>query len=165
MQFEHFLDSELAGLAKYARAVSGDRDQAHDLLAESLIKAQKAWPKISAADSQVAYVRRIITNTLISQRRSWVARHVFTTRSGDLPDRPLVGSTSSVETRDELDQLLRTLPPRQRAAVVLRYYLDLDDESIAAELQCSVSSARSYISRGLTALRITTRNRQDERHG
>ncbi|MET3807202.1 RNA polymerase sigma factor (sigma-70 family) [Nakamurella sp. UYEF19] len=155
MQFEEFLDAELDGLARYARVVSRDRNEAHDLLAESLIKVQKAWPKIAGADSQVAYVRRIITNTLISERRSWVARHIFTTRSGELPDVPADAATARVETRDALDQLLRTLAPRERAAVVLRYYLGLDDRSIAAEMGCSVSSVRSYISRALGTLRIT----------
>jgi len=153
--FEEFLDEELDGLAGYARAISRDRNEAHDLLYESLIKAQKAWPKIAVADSQLAYVRRIITNTLISERRSWVARHIFTTRSGELPDVPTNAPAGQIDTRDELDRLLRTLPPRERAAVVLRYYLGLDDRSIAAEMACSVSSVRSYISRALGTLRIT----------
>ncbi|SDO62521.1 RNA polymerase sigma-70 factor, sigma-E family [Nakamurella panacisegetis] len=164
MEFEQFLDSELDALARYARAISGDREQAHDILAEAMIKTQKAWPRINHAENPVAYVRRIITNTLISQQRSWVSRHIFTTRTGELPDTAVAAGSATLETRDELDQRLRTLAPRQRAALVLRYYLDLDDEAIAAELQCSVSSVRSYISRGLSALRITY-DRQDEHHG
>lgn len=153
--FEEFLGEELDGLARYARAISRDRDEAHDLLSESLIKAQKAWPKIAVADSQLAYVRRIITNTLISERRSWATRHIFPTRSGELPDVPTNAPAGRIDIRDELDRLLRTLPPRERAAVVLRYYLGLDDRSIAAEMACSVSSVRSYISRALRTLRIT----------
>lgn len=154
VDFERFLDLELDGLARYARTLSGDRHRAHDLLAESMIKAQRAWPRICRTDHPVAYVRRIITNTLMSERRSWFARTVFVTRSGALPDRAVPGSAGRIDDRDELDRMLQTLPPRQRAAIVLRYYLDLDDNRIADELECSVSAVRSYISRGLAALRI-----------
>lgn len=167
MDFEHFLDRELDGLARYARTLSGDRERAHDLLAESMLKVQRAWPRISRTDSPAAYVRRIITNTLISDRRSWFARTVFLTTSGGLPERPTSGEAARVEDRDELDRMLQSLPPTQRAAIVLRYYLDLDDSQIAAEMHCSVPSVRSYISRGLAVLRISHSDqpRQENPHG
>ena len=60
----------------------------------------------------------------------------------------------SVDLRDELRGALERLTRRQRAAIVLRYYLDLSDTQAAAELDCSVTTVRSHISRGLAALRI-----------
>jgi RNA polymerase sigma factor (sigma-70 family) len=50
--------------------------------------------------------------------------------------------------------LLDRLPRRQRAAVVLRYYLGLSDAEVAAELGCRQSTVRSQISRALATLRI-----------
>lgn len=167
VEFEQFLDRELEGLARYARILTGDRERAHDVLADSVLKAQQAWPRIARTDHPAAYVRRIITNTLVSQQRSWFSRSVSTTRTGTLPDRPVTPGTGRVDDRDELDGLLQALPERQRTAVVLRYYLDLDDDGIAAEMRCSVSAVRSYISRGLAALRTTPSpaDDQEDRHG
>ena len=49
---------------------------------------------------------------------------------------------------------LRSLPPRQRTALVLRYVDDLDLRGIAAAMGCSVGTAKSHVSRGLAALRL-----------
>lgn len=167
VDFEQFLDRELEGLTRYARLLCGDRDRAHDVLTDALVKAQAAWPRITLTDRPIAYVRRIVTNTLTSERRSWFARTITLTRSGELPDTPAPAAGARVEDRDALDRLLQTLPDRQRTAVVLRYYLDLGDDEIAAEMRCSVSAVRSYISRGLAALRVerTPLTDQEDRRG
>jgi RNA polymerase sigma factor (sigma-70 family) len=57
-----------------------------------------------------------------------------------------------------LVEAVRRLPPRQRAAVVLRYFLDLPDSDIAASLDCSVATVRSQISRALAAMRVQNRD-------
>jgi RNA polymerase sigma factor (sigma-70 family) len=62
------------------------------------------------------------------------------------------------DDRDELWTLLRTLPERQRAALVLRYFHDLPDEDIAVALGCREGTVRSLISRGLAALREHARS-------
>jgi RNA polymerase sigma factor (sigma-70 family) len=56
--------------------------------------------------------------------------------------------------RDEAWRLLATLPPRQRAVLVLRYYEDLPDAAIASALGCAESAVRAYASRGLATLRL-----------
>jgi RNA polymerase sigma factor (sigma-70 family) len=61
-----------------------------------------------------------------------------------------------IADRDEIWTLLRQLPERQRAALVLRYFHDLPDEDIASTLDCRVGTVRSLISRGLAALRATS---------
>jgi RNA polymerase sigma factor (sigma-70 family) len=59
-----------------------------------------------------------------------------------------------VETIDEaLVEALRKLTPKQRTAVVLRYVNDLDTETIARHLNCSVATVRTHLSRGLQTLR------------
>jgi RNA polymerase sigma factor (sigma-70 family) len=63
---------------------------------------------------------------------------------------------AQVADRDEIWGLLATLPQRQRAALVLRYFEDLADDEIAGALGCRVGTVRSLLSRGLTSLRGQT---------
>jgi RNA polymerase sigma factor (sigma-70 family) len=58
-----------------------------------------------------------------------------------------------VDDRDELLTALRSLPPRMRAVVVLRYWLECTERETAAELGCSVGAVKSQASRGLQRLR------------
>lgn len=153
MTFEEFVDGELLSLARYARALTSDRQQAHDVLADALVTAQLRWKRIGAMAHPAAYVRRIITTTFLGQRRRWFNRNVTVT--GELPEQAVADPTRAVDDRDHLQQLLDGLPRQQCAAIVLRFYLDLDDNDIAAELGCTPGTARSYISRGLAALRVT----------
>ncbi len=60
-----------------------------------------------------------------------------------------------VGVREDLWQALASLPPRQRAAVVLRYYEDLPEQRVAEILGCSVPAARSLVFRAMETLRTT----------
>ncbi|MET3803679.1 RNA polymerase sigma-70 factor (sigma-E family) [Nakamurella sp. UYEF19] len=153
MTFEQFLFSELDQLRRYARLLTGNRDSAHDVLADALIKAHLRWNKIGRMEFPAAYVRSMVTNGFLSERRSWSGRFISSTVSGELPEIAGPQASRSVDDRDQLEQLLTELPQQQRAAIVLRYYFDLADDAIAAELRCSSGAVRSYISRGLTAIR------------
>lgn len=153
MTFDEFLDRELDGLTRYARVLTGNRQEAHDMLADSMIKVQLHWRRIADLDNPLAYVRRVVTNTFLQQRRSWAQRMIHPSGStppdhGDLDDR-----LSRVESRLQLHQLLELLPRQQRVAIVLRHYLDLSDDDIAATMGCSSGTVRTHISRGLATLR------------
>jgi len=152
--FEEFLDAELNGLDRYSRVLVGDRQLAHDCLAESLIKVQARWKKIGEMDNPLAYVRRVITNTFLDQRRSWAHRMMHLVGAEELPEQSAPSDLRSLEDRAQLHELLRQLPRQQRAAIVMRHYLDLPDADIADALSCTVGSVRTYISRGLAALRL-----------
>jgi RNA polymerase sigma-70 factor (sigma-E family) len=132
--------------------LTGDRQQAHDVLADALIQATLTWKRIGAMEFPAAYVRRMITTRFPGERRRWSARHIQVVASP--PDRPAADPTAAVDDRAALQTALATLPRQQRAAVVLRFYLDLPDHEIADELGCSAGAVRSYVSRGLAALRI-----------
>ncbi|MET3804589.1 RNA polymerase sigma-70 factor (sigma-E family) [Nakamurella sp. UYEF19] len=158
MTFEEFLDNELDGLGRYARVLTGDRQQAHDTLAESLIKVQVHWRRIGQMDRPLAYVRRMVTNQFLEERRSWAARMFRTTSPESLPQMVNSAAVGRVEDRSELHTLLGSLPRQERAAIVLRHYLDLPDAEIAELLSCSAGAVRTYISRGFTSLRSAPRN-------
>ena len=69
-------------------------------------------------------------------------------------DGPSIDDTSSrAADRDLLDEILRRLPPDQRAVVVLRYYFDLEVPEIAATLQIPVGTAKSRLHRSMTLMR------------
>src|SRR5215471_16868850 len=132
--------------------LTGDPHTAQDLVQETMVRAHEKWHRVSAAYAPEQYVKRMLTNLFLEWHRgSWlrrvrlhpdpaerVAQHDHAQRAAD---------------RDEVWQALATLPRQQRAAVVLRYYEDRPDQEIAEILGCSVSAARSYISRALSTLR------------
>ena len=71
-----------------------------------------------------------------------------------LPEQVEAGDVSvSVAERSRLEAALAQLPPRQRAAVVLRYYQDLSEKQVAEVLGCPLGTARSHASRGVSRLR------------
>ena len=155
--YGRFCLQELEGLTRFAAALTGNRQTAHDLLADSLIQVQVHWEQVDAAASPLAYVRRIVTNRFLSEKRSWFSRHVGLTRSGTAVDGSVIDRTAVVDDRDELERLLGLLPKQQRAAIVLRYYLDLPDDHICDLLDCTAATVRSHISQALVKLRIAAR--------
>ncbi len=161
MTFDEFLDAELDGLRRYAQVLTGNRQQAHDTLAESLIKVQSHWRRIEVLDRPLPYVRRVVTNQFLQERRSWAARMFRSMNPESLPHSVRAGESEvgRVDDRSELHTLLASLPRQQRAAIVLRHYLDLSDPEIAQALSCSAGAVRTYISRGFASLRLTAQDR------
>lgn len=154
MTFEEFLAAELAGLSRYAAVLTGDRQRAHDVLADALVKAYARWHRIGTMQYPLAYVRRIVTSIYLSEGRPWAVRMIRPTRTGELPDVVLPDPTDAVDEREHLSALLAALPPRQRAALVLRYYLGYDNAAIATDLGITAGAVRTAISRGMATLRI-----------
>lgn len=154
MTFDEFLAAELTRLSRYATVLTGDPQRAHDVLADALVKAYASWDRIGVMQYPLAYVRRIVTSVYLSDGRRWAVRMIRPTRTGELPDVALPDPTGAVDEREHLAALLVALPPRQRAAIVLRYYLGYDNDAIATDLGISSGAVRTAVSRGLAALRI-----------
>jgi RNA polymerase sigma factor (sigma-70 family) len=74
------------------------------------------------------------------------------TALGRLPDGAADRAFQDVDVRSELIEALATLPPRQRAVLVLRYFEDLPEAEAARVLGCSVGTVKSTASRGLARL-------------
>ncbi len=158
MTFSEFAATRLPRLLRYAVMLTGDRELAQDVVQEVLAKAQIRWRKISDADSPDAYVRQMVLNEYLSWRRRWAVRNVQAAgeRLIDLVDRQ--GATrdhaDAVVDADELWSRLATLPRKQRAVLVLRYYEQLDDDEIATLLSCARVTVRSNASKAMKALRL-----------
>lgn len=155
MEFEGFIKAELAGFTRFAGVLTGDRQLAHDVLIDALLVVSRRWADISSMERPAAYVRRIVVTTFLADHRKTGRRRTVPSGDNDLLDVVQRDDTARVENQQVLDGLLRKLPPQQRIAVVLRYYLDYDDASIAEAMATSTSGVRSNISRALAALRVT----------
>lgn len=149
--FHDFVVARSPSLARLARMLSADPHAGEDLLQATLLKTWSAWPRVRRTDSPDAYVRRVMVNTATaSLRRRWRGE----VPTDVLPEPVVPDDSQVVDDRSVLVQSVRRLPAKQRAAVVLRYFADLDDQAVADALGCSVSTVRSQISRALAALRV-----------
>ena len=148
MRFEDFVAARLPALVRYATLLSGDREDAHDLVQEVLTKALVKWGRIGRIEEPYAYVRTMLTNHFLSLHRR---RRLWTVPLAHHHDRP---APAAPEPGDDLWRLLATLSRQHRAVLVLRYYEGLSDDQIADVLGCRASTVRGYASRALAALRI-----------
>jgi DNA-directed RNA polymerase specialized sigma24 family protein len=117
-EFSEFAAARSGSLFRTAYLVIGDYQLAQDLVQESLTKTYLAWPRLRDVSNAEAYTRRVIITTCVSWRR----RRSFGERpSESLPDLGLPDPTTLLPEQDELWAAVHRLPPRQRAAVVLRF--------------------------------------------
>jgi RNA polymerase sigma-70 factor (sigma-E family) len=129
----------------------GDRHEAEDLVQTALVKVVRAWSRIERQDDPYVYARAVLANTAASRWRR--RRRYDELTAGERGAPPVPDPAAAVVLRDAVWQALRTLPPRTRAVLVLRYFEDLTEAQIASTLGCSVGAVKSQASRGLSRLR------------
>lgn len=151
MEFDDFVRARGAALVRLARLLTGDRHRGEDLAQEVLAQAFVRWKRISAMNAPEAYLRRMLVNAAVTRGRRMSSRELVVADTGDPASRHDL--EHEVAERDVLWSHVRRLPAKQRAAVVLRYYEDLDDAAIAELLNCSPVTVRSQVKRALDALR------------
>jgi RNA polymerase sigma-70 factor (sigma-E family) len=150
--FTAYVEGAWARMFRTAYALTGDQATAEDLLQRTLVKAFVQWKRVSHAESPDSYVRRMLVNESASGWRARSRRPEVLT--ADLPEQP--GTTafdSAFATREELWEGVQTLPPRQRAVVVLRYYEDLSEREIAEVLGISNGTVKSLANAAVAKLR------------
>jgi RNA polymerase sigma-70 factor (sigma-E family) len=161
--FERFVAGSADTLLRTAYLIVGDLDEAEDLVQEALFAVAKRWPRVRRMEHPVAYARRIVVNRALSGAGPRVRRSRELAAEAP-PDRPLQTSESSAfDGRDELMSALAALPPRQRAVLVLRYFLDLPEAEVADVLKCSLGTVKSTASRGLARLEQALRTSNQTR--
>ncbi|MET7511141.1 SigE family RNA polymerase sigma factor [Streptomyces albidoflavus] len=148
--FESFAAARWPRLLRTAYLLTGDHHEAEDLVQVTLAKLYPAWPRVRGLDEPDAYVRRALVNNNLSRFRKRRVVQLLTPR---LPERAQEGGAARTEERSLLLEALGTLPPRQRAVVVLRYWEDLSEQQAAEVLGCSPGNVKSQASRGLRKLR------------
>lgn len=135
----------------YAYVLTGSAHAAEDLLQDALLRTFRTGRGSRGLDSAHAYVKRAITSAFIDSGRRSAARPRTVTDEGVesvAPDH----AGASAEAAD-LRAALLTLPPRERACVVLRYLEDLPIASVAAELGLAQGTVKRYLADGVAKLR------------
>jgi len=139
---------------RLAYVLTGNRTAAEDLVQEAFIRVASRGRREVEGDAFAAYLRRTIVNLHISwMRRRKLERAYLRRETG----RPATDVPPDVEAQQDMRRRLLALPPRQRAALVLRYYEDLSEAETADVLGCSRAAAKSLVSRGIEALRTDMR--------
>ena len=151
-RFRDWAGARAAPLHRTAFLLCGDWHVAEDLVQEAMARAALNWRRIEAADSPDAYVRKILVN---EGRARWRRRSSRERPAERLPEGQVEDGSAERARRDELLTALRALPPRQRAAVVLRYFDQLSEAETARALDCSLGTVKSQTSRALATLRKT----------
>jgi RNA polymerase sigma-70 factor (sigma-E family) len=149
-EFSSYMAARQPALLRTAYLLTGDRAGAEDLVQTALAKLYLSWDKVRDRESLDGYVRRIIVNEHNSLwRRAWKRREHTTER---MPESPVTDVYDDGQG-SALWDFVQTLPPKQRAVIVLRYYEDLSEAEIAATLGISTGTVKSQASRALAALR------------
>ena len=169
--FARFVEDRTDSLLATAYLLTRDRQAAEELVQDTLVALYPRWSKVAEAQSPIAYVRRSLINRYLNQQRSPAAAELVTDFTAARAPERRAGQDFAhrVDDRDQLRRVLGTLPPRQRAAVVLRYFHDLSDQQIAETMGCRATTVRSLISRALSTLRgdaaLTGHDGQSDQQG
>ncbi len=135
---------------RLAYLLTGDAALAEDVVQDAFVRLAGRLAHLRNVDAFGPYLRRTVVNLCRMHFRRRKVERAYVARQS-----PEERTSAGPEQRpdDELRAALLRLPERQRAALVLRFYLDLPDAEIAETLRCRPSTVRSLIHRGTTALR------------
>ena len=158
--FSAYMAARQPALYRTAYLLAGDHASAEDLLQNAFAKLYLSWDRIRDRKALDGYVRRVMVNENNSLwRRAWKRREHAT----DTPPETGAHDTYDDGTGGALWSYVQTLPPKQRAVIVLRYYEQLSEAEIAEVLGISVGTVKSQASRALAGLR--TRAPRSLKHG
>jgi RNA polymerase sigma-70 factor (sigma-E family) len=135
--------------ARLAYLLTGERTLAEDLVQEGFVRMFGRFRDLRNPDAFAAYLRKTVVNLAKSHFRRRGVERTYVERESRGP----VATVEPPGPREEMWDALKRLTPRQRAAVVLRYYEDLSEAQTADVLGCAVGTVKSLVSRGLEQLR------------
>ncbi len=148
-EFRQFVAANYGPLRNLAYLTCGNWHTAEDAVSTALARLYPRWGRLERPD---LYAKTMVYRAAIDEgRRPWRRER---SRGDAMPDVPQPhDSSAAVDERLRMRQALQSVPPKQRAAVILRHYHGLSLEETAAVLGCSVGTAKSNTARGLARLR------------
>jgi RNA polymerase sigma-70 factor (sigma-E family) len=149
--FCEYVNARGTALSRMAFMLTGNRQDAEDLVQAALAKTYLAWGKIHDRAALDNYVRRAMVNTHISW---WRRRKLEEFPTDELPDQAVADHAGDSDRAAVVRRALDRLPERMRAAVMLRYFEDMTEPEIAAALGISLGTVKSTVSRAMAKLRI-----------
>ena len=140
-------------LVRLAVLLVRDMATAEEVVQESFVAMHGGWRRLRDSDKALSYLRQSVVN----RSRSVLRHRVVVDRNAPkpAPDMPSAeqGAIALLE-RSAVVAALRTLPSRQREALVLRYYGDLSEAQIATTMGISRGAVKSHTARAMSALRV-----------
>lgn len=146
--FDAFVRERYDQLLRYAVMLTGRRWDAEEVVQEALLRCLRRWRRVPA-DNAVAYARKAIYHEFLRSAK----RRAQETPEEVIDQLDLTDVAGAVVSREHVLVVLQHLPPRQRAAVVARFVLDLSEAQTAAEMGCTVGTVKSLTSRGVARIR------------
>jgi RNA polymerase sigma-70 factor (sigma-E family) len=148
--FERYFRARRDAIRRTAYLMCGDWHRADDHTQAAFVALHRHWRRVRDKGALDAWMRRTLMRAVVDEsRRPW-RRERFT---DDVVAVDKVVADPDVTTRHVLVDGLRSVPPRQRAVLVLRYLDGLGVAATAAALGCSEGTVKSQTSHGLAALR------------
>jgi RNA polymerase sigma-70 factor (sigma-E family) len=149
-EFADFVAGALPSLLRFGHVLTGSRPAAEDLVQTALGRAWRAW-RLRRIDNPHAFVRKVMVNSYASwfRRPGPMSEVVSASPAGTVI---IEDGAHRVDDRDEVWRALATLPPRQRAVMVLRYYEDKSEREIADIMGTSAGTVKSQSARALRRL-------------
>lgn len=145
-----YVRGQWPSLVRYATLLCGDAVEAEELVQSALVRVALRWPFVHDKDNPDGYVKRAIVRGRINGWRR-VGRHE--TAVSLLPEVAVADGSVESDEHDAIRRALATLPPRQRAVLVLRYLDDRSEQETAAMLGCSIGTVKSQAHKALAKLR------------
>jgi RNA polymerase sigma-70 factor (sigma-E family) len=152
-QFREFMRGRWPAMVRLAYGLTGDLGHAEDVAQAAFARAYASWARVTATGDPDAYVRRIVINCNNSRFRKRRVTERLVDAVPEPAGYPAAGPADALGDSEALLKALRTLGPRQRAVIVLRFWMDMSEAETAAALNCSVGTVKSQASRALAALR------------
>jgi len=141
-------------LVRLATLLLRDPGQAEEITQDAFVALHERWGRLRDPERAVAYLRQCVTNKARSVLRHRGVVERFLRRAPD----PLTVPSAEVgalaaQTHADLVAVVRTLPTRQREALVLRYFLDLSEAQTAEVMGVTGGAVKTHTARALAALR------------
>lgn len=149
--FEPWLAAREAALQRTAHLLTGDVHAAQDLVQNTLAKLYLRWEHVRDAGNVDAYARKVLVNEFRTAWRRPLRRVEQVVET--VPDRPAPESPEYDGSHEAVWRFVCSLPPKQRAVVVLRFYEQLTEAEIAELMGISLGTVKSQSSRALASLR------------
>jgi RNA polymerase sigma-70 factor (sigma-E family) len=153
--------AHFGGLCRLAHLIVGDSALAEDIVQEAFLRTFAGWRRVRDPDRVHVYLRRAVIN---------VSRSKLRRRGHERRANAIVYGSTREEGRHEADresadvvvEAVRLLPERQKAAVLLRYYLDLPESDIADTLGTKVGTVKSQLAKARRNLEKALAEAADE---
>lgn len=151
--YEAYVRQNATRLLRLGYLMTGSRQEAEDVVQDTLTSLLLHWNRVSGAEDVDAYVYRVLSNQRIAHFRVR-RRRALVELLAEVPPERGHDPKYRIEDREPLASALAALPRGQRLIVLMRYWEDRSESDVASLLGTSIGNVKSQSSRGLKRLRL-----------